>query len=1185
MQRTILKRQAREWERVFEAHNGRRADQADRKADKDYLVIRRSLKHADHALAILGEEEDGDLSRMERLGREAHMAGLVGYHMPPSTHHHPKLDAAASRPHTPVVPPPKSPPPALGPSRANSDGSDFEARMALRDEQREHLEQTPNGKLSEATTAPAKKLQLDAKPVLGGDTVAATPREARPVTPGCFTRLVVGRPCFFAVFCLVISLALSFVAVRSGDMPTLVQRSGWSNDQSSVMLGMRAVRALRADAISPMVVGMAAESGSVAAPASGSLGDAASGDAGSGSADDVLALSQQLTSTTLIYDAHPGHSVLTGSGVSTLAAIEARVLSLPGHAEHCQRVYSSVAAAEHTCAPPNSILPVLYLNASAHAGQCARGYCAAPPSMLPNCGVSVAWGVPPCVSRVYDWRDGTLAAESEWASLLQTRLCGPMPSMRRLLLSASATCTASAMELPSVRYVRSFVPLGYPLLNWTGEVGAAGNATDRGAQWEELRSGTYINDLKVGLRAAQDEFSATSAWAKTYSTAPVDGKPLSVLWSNDASGAVNDFIIPDMMLAAASFAFVFLYVMFNLRSPFLACCGMFEIVISLPLALFVWKLLMRQSRVSWLQILSVYILLCVGADDLFVFHDTWKQSAEMPRAISADLSTRFAWTFKRAALAMLTTTATTAICLGATAASPMGQMQAFGIFTALAIIADYIMVITFFPACVVVHAKYLTPCTKRMCACGPPAAAAKVAKGGDVEAGTVVKERRSTRLLRDTCAPFLHRWRWGLIASFALIAIGAAVFVSANMTAAEELKFFSPSHPMQMMIDISANEFLGRTDWKHQATIAYGLSSPPLTYEPSVEFLRADYEAENPWAPSYVGSAAFDAAMQQRIADDCDAAAADTTLVAAGEVYCLLNALRDWNGAAFPYETSSDLHTALLSFYSSAYYADLYSTHAGYARLTAFVSTTEGASGGEVLGVYHTFNSTIPQNTRAVPAQAGPWFEAWQQFADARCGDVGCVQTLGLWSWYDVLSSLFSFAMTTTIICVCCSFVVLLIATRNVLIALYATLAIIAVIACVLCGILILGFSFGMFECIFIILTCGMAIDYAVHLAHFYQHADGTRQQRTTSALHGVGLSILGGAVTTMGAGAPQFLCQILFFRLNGTFIFLTSGFALAFSFGLLLPLLMAIGPEGQQGEICAWRGQSRARVREVARM
>ena len=45
---------------------------------------------------------------------------------------------------------------------------------------------------------------------------------------------------------------------------------------------------------------------------------------------------------------------------------------------------------------------------------------------------------------------------------------------------------------------------------------------------------------------------------------------------------------------------------------------------SIPLAYFFWKTVMGQERISWLQILSLYLILCVGADDLFVFSDTWK---------------------------------------------------------------------------------------------------------------------------------------------------------------------------------------------------------------------------------------------------------------------------------------------------------------------------------------------------------------------------------------------------------------------------------------------------------------------------------------------------------------------------------------------------------------------------------
>ena len=70
---------------------------------------------------------------------------------------------------------------------------------------------------------------------------------------------------------------------------------------------------------------------------------------------------------------------------------------------------------------------------------------------------------------------------------------------------------------------------------------------------------------------------------------------MSIFWYCDASGGMTDYLIQDAIFAAASVAFVFLYITFNLGSLFLACCGMFEIVISLPLAYFVWAVLMGQQ--------------------------------------------------------------------------------------------------------------------------------------------------------------------------------------------------------------------------------------------------------------------------------------------------------------------------------------------------------------------------------------------------------------------------------------------------------------------------------------------------------------------------------------------------------------------------------------------------------------
>ena len=124
-----------------------------------------------------------------------------------------------------------------------------------------------------------------------------------------------------------------------------------------------------------------------------------------------------------------------------------------------------------------------------------------------------------------------------------------------------------------------------------------------------------------------------------------------------------------MALSVISFVFVFLYVWVNTQSIVLTLAGMFESFMSIPLALFCWKILGGQKYVDFMVLVSVYIVVCIGADDIIVIADTWKASRAMPKTISGSLETRFAWTFKRAAGTMLTTTTATAMCLFLSACS------------------------------------------------------------------------------------------------------------------------------------------------------------------------------------------------------------------------------------------------------------------------------------------------------------------------------------------------------------------------------------------------------------------------------------------------------------------------------------------------------------------------------------
>lgn len=87
-------------------------------------------------------------------------------------------------------------------------------------------------------------------------------------------------------------------------------------------------------------------------------------------------------------------------------------------------------------------------------------------------------------------------------------------------------------------------------------------------------------------------------------------------------------------------------------------------------------------------------------------------------------------------------------------------------------------------------------------------------------------------------------------------------------------------------------------------------------------------------------------------------------------------------------------------------------------------------------------------------------------------------------------------------------------------------------------------------------------------------------------ALHGVGLSVWGGALTTGGAAVPLcFAKHFLFFEEAGFFILLVAVFALFFSFCMLMPLLMICGPEGTTGDLANYLGPCVRCVKKVLGM
>merc|ERR1712199_133176 len=121
------------------------------------------------------------------------------------------------------------------------------------------------------------------------------------------------------------------------------------------------------------------------------------------------------------------------------------------------------------------------------------------------------------------------------------------------------------------------------------------------------------------------------------------------------------------------------------------------------------------------------------------------------------------------------------------------------------------------------------------------------------------------------------------------------------------------------------------------------------------------------------------------------------------------------------------------------------------------------------------------------------------------------------------------------------AFLVVLLVTRQIVVAFASVLTIGGVLASVLGSMVALGWELGTIESICLTILAGFSVDYVVHLAHAFVHAEKKeRLDKVRSALDEIGVSVLGGMLTSASAAIALMMCQLHFFHKFGVFLMLT---------------------------------------------
>lgn len=641
-------------------------------------------------------------------------------------------------------------------------------------------------------------------------------------------------------------------------------------------------------------------------------------------------------------------------------------------------------------------------------------------------------------------------------------------------------------------------------------------------------------------------------------------------------------VTKDAMLALFSFAFIFIWLMINTQSWFLAIVGLMEIMFSIPVAWFIFTVVCQIKYFATLNTLALFVVAAIGADDIFIFMDAYKQSRYHLEVLT-DLETRMSWVYRRTGLAMGITSWTTCAAFLCTLTTPLPGLQSFGIFAALVIFVDYVLVMTMFCTAVVIyHNRYENNSKCGCCVpCGPVVPnntdrARFAIEGTDGE----IKRDFVSEFFRTQVAGFVKMPLYRLAVFVVFLAwLGVASWQATNLEATKENEqFLNEDHPLQKSFTI-LNEQFPTADDDVGLKVYYVWGIDEVDRTGVNRLLEPSYFGKPVFNPEFD----FNPQCQTDILSLCDMLKTDARYEdlikrkdGLGLTYCFLEEL-----AAFKVKGNLDDcdYVKTGGWRNETWQIDpseLASTIPDFLkRKTCFDETQMETIGSRYQNEIGW--DGLEMNFAVVSLEAlhlDPWGingedytrNQYDQFVTIAEEQVKISQSCRGNVVMTDLDEKFVFmnnqaiyansAITSAAYGVAIAFIVLLMSTRVFHLAFFSALTIMSVLVSVVGVMVMLGWQLGSIEATLIGIIAGFSVDYVVHLAHAYEIARGDTYSRIEEAFSDLGISVFNGMITSVGASVPLFFCQLQFFAKFGTFLCLVIAFSWIFANFVFMSLL-----------------------------
>ncbi|XP_056150462.1 protein dispatched homolog 1 isoform X2 [Lampris incognitus] len=643
----------------------------------------------------------------------------------------------------------------------------------------------------------------------------------------------------------------------------------------------------------------------------------------------------------------------------------------------------------------------------------------------------------------------------------------------------------------------------------------------------------------------------------------------------------QDYLLTDTVYPAIAIVVVLLVMCIYTRSIFITLMTQIAIISSLIVSYFLYRIVFNFEFFPFMNLTALIILVGIGADDAFVLCDVWNYTKfDKPHA---ELAETVSITLQHAALSMFVTSFTTAAAFFANYVNNITAIRCFGVYTGTAILVNYILMVTWLPAVVVLHERYLPNtflCSKFS------------HQQGGYWAGLWQRANKCLFIVSEASRIFFEkvlpciviklRYLW--LFWFFAITVGGAYVVCVNpkmkLPSLElaEFQVFRSSHPFErydaefkklfmferahhgedlhMPITIiwgvtpvdNGNHLNPKNKGKLMLDSSFNIASPAsqlwiLSFCQKLRNQSFVFQSEE----QDFTSCFIETFKQWMENQDCEEASvypccSQSTFPYKQDVFelCIKRAIMELDRSTIYHLDSktpgprfdiNDTIKAIVLEFQSTYLFTL-----AYEKMYQF---------------YHEVDTWISEELLYAPVGLSHgWFVSNLEF-------------------YDLQDSLSEGTLVAMALAVAVAFTVMLLTTWNVIISLFAILSIAGTIFVTVGSLVLLGWELNVLESVTISVAVGLSVDFAVHYGVAYRLApEPDREGKVVFSLSRMGSAIAMAALTTFVAGAMMMPSTVLAYTQLGTFMMLIMCISWAFATFFFQCMCRCLGPQGTCGQI-----------------